>query len=513
MLWAVRGLAGVAVVAVVVFAAVFITNLRRQVVSSTTVVDRLLDVRQASSASDAIAWQLVAQGFPNFTSAQALRANSARMRADLRSLQASGAPVENLAIDFSVFDQEIAREQQLIADHRLKQAADEVLNGVDGTEQVLQGESERLRTGFNAREAQANAHLYSGTLAALGLSAALVALLATAFAAGRRRTLAAERAALRRSERRFRALVHKATEAVLIADAENRITYAAGAVPRFFNEEPAALIGRPVEELAPLDQRSRARQLLERVRRDGPSPSPSEWTLTQPDGTLGHFEIQSADFSDDPDVGGIVLTMRDVSARHEMESRLRHASLHDPLTGLPNRTLFEDRIAQALSRQRRAGQAVGVIYIDLDDFKAINDSLGHGAGDELLQVVARRIDGVLRGSDTAARLGGDEFACLLDGLGENDEALTIARRLMSALGAEARIGERAFLVRASLGVAVCTTPGPSALELIRNADLAMYTAKAENRGGVSVFAPDMLIDAQQRLDLREDLAEAMDRDS
>ena len=496
---------------VVVFAAAFIAGLRRQTLRSTAIVNRLLDVREASSESDAIAWSLVAQGFPNFSSAQALRANGARITGDVRYLERAGAPVENVLIGTSVFEQELGHEQQLIADHRLSQANDEAANGVDGTEQVLRDELDRLRVRYQSAEDAANARLYSGTLISLGLVATLVALLASAFAASRRRTLAAERTALARSERRFRALVHRATDAVLIADDQDRISYAAGAVARILGSEPEALLGRRVEELAPPDQRSRARQLLERVRREGPAPTPSEWSMTRADGTTDHYEIQSADFTTDPDVSGIVLTIRDVTGRHEMELQLRHASLHDPLTGLPNRTLFEDRVAQALSRMRRSGQGVGVLYIDLDDFKAVNDSLGHASGDDLLRIVAGRIDGALRGSDTAARLGGDEFACLLDGLDGEAEALSIARRLIAALAPDAVIGERRLPLRASLGVAMCATPGLSAEELIRDADLAMYAAKNDGRGGLAVFEPGMLTDARQRLDLREDLAHAATR--
>jgi diguanylate cyclase (GGDEF)-like protein/PAS domain S-box-containing protein len=339
-----------------------------------------------------------------------------------------------------------------------------------------------------------------------------IALLLLASARGRRRALAVERAALERSERRFRALVDRASEAVIVVDDDNHIADATGAVEAICGRPASALIGTPAVELVESADRARARQLLERVRRDGPSPTPTEWTLERQPGKPGVFEVTSADFTDHPDVAGIVLTIRDVTARHEAEAQLRHQSLHDPLTGLPNRTLFENRVAQAFSRLTRGEDAMAVLYVDVDGFKTVNDSLGHAAGDELLRHLAARIDSALRGGDTAARLGGDEFACLLEGLVDGDEALAIARRLEAAVTPELTIGGRSVSPRASFGIAVTTQPTLDAEALIRNADLAMYQAKEEGRGGIAVFHDDMLLDARLRLDLREDLDHAADRE-
>ena len=123
--------------------------------------------------------------------------------------------------------------------------------------------------------------------------------------------------------------------------------------------------------------------------------------MKRSDESVSHFEAQSTNFLDDPDVEGVVVTVRDVTERWEMEAQLRHQALHDPLTGLPNRTLFEDRVAQAITRLPRTGHMVAVIYADIDDFKSVNDSLGHASGDELLRTIARRLDSALRASDTA----------------------------------------------------------------------------------------------------------------
>ncbi|MDA0185750.1 EAL domain-containing protein [Solirubrobacter phytolaccae] len=165
-----------------------------------------------------------------------------------------------------------------------------------------------------------------------------------------------------------------------------------------------------------------------------------------------------------------------------------HRALHDPLTNLPNRSLFVDRLRQAEQRALRNGTAVGVLFLDLDGFKTINDSLGHGRGDELLIAVAGRLHDALRAGDTAARLGGDEFAVLVDGLVDEREALGVAQRMLDALRPPVPLAGKPVMVRASIGVATATGPGG---DLLRDADLAMYQAKAQGRDRVVSFDGEM----------------------
>ena len=203
-------------------------------------------------------------------------------------------------------------------------------------------------------------------------------------------------------------------------------------------------------------------------------------------------------------VQGILL---DISDRKQLEEQLRHQALHDPLTGLPNRALFGDRVERALSR--RAGN-VSVLFLDIDDFKTVNDSLGHAVGDELLVHVARRLGGVLRESETPCRLGGDEFAILLEGVSPQ-VAVTVAQRIIAALHAPFAVGERNVLLRASIGAASGDT-GIEAEELLRHADTAMYAAKALGKGRVEVFRAGMEQPIQRRLVLRTSLEAALDGD-
>jgi diguanylate cyclase (GGDEF)-like protein/PAS domain S-box-containing protein len=471
-------------------------------------------MRYLITESDRAAWQIVAQGFPNFTFSQDIRNNAAQVDRDLLYLKRAhtgNTGVEAVMNSVPTFQRELALVQQLIAKRKLSQAQIEVLVGVDGTAQLIQHTIEGLARAFSSRAITANARLFTGTLIALGASALLVALLASAFAFGRRRAIAAQRAALAHSERRFRAMVQKASEVVVLTDAERRITYVTDAVVGLLGLSAEELIGRELETVLPAGERPRALQMFERTVRTGEGTGPSEWTLVRADGSVGFIEVRSTNLLHDPDVAGIALTVRDITRRREMEAQLRHQALHDPLTGLPNRTLFEDRVSQALQRAGRHRRSISVMYLDIDGFKAINDSMGHGAGDELLCTIAGRIDECLRGVDAAARLGGDEFACLVESLGDRDDALVIARRLAGGLARPAMVQGRSITVRASIGVAHASGVSISAEQLIRNADLAMYKAKAEGRGEIGVFDENLLVAARRRLDLREDLRLAIDR--
>jgi len=185
-----------------------------------------------------------------------------------------------------------------------------------------------------------------------------------------------------------------------------------------------------------------------------------------------------------------------------------HQALHDALTGLPNRALFLDRLEHALARAIRGGSEVAVLFLDLDRFKTVNDSLGHAAGDELLCAVSRRIVGCMRAADTAARLGGDEFAVLLEDLDSTHEAVRVAERIIAALEEPIGVADREVFVGASIGIA---TGAYGAADLLRHADVAMYRAKALGKGRYAMFEAGMQAEVMDRLDLEADLQRAVDR--
>jgi diguanylate cyclase (GGDEF)-like protein len=208
-----------------------------------------------------------------------------------------------------------------------------------------------------------------------------------------------------------------------------------------------------------------------------------------------------------------VITTRDVTAQKQLEAQLQHNALHDGLTGLANRALFTDRLEHALARTDRAAAPVAVLFVDLDDFKAVNDGSGHTAGDALLTAVAARLRQVLRPGDTIARLGGDEFAVLIEDAATGD-AEAAAERLLSALAAPFDTAvEPADRLRisASIGIAVGAAGQQDATELLRSADVAMYAAKEAGKGRFAVFAPDMDSAIIGQLRLKAELIRALEQ--
>jgi diguanylate cyclase (GGDEF)-like protein/PAS domain S-box-containing protein len=199
----------------------------------------------------------------------------------------------------------------------------------------------------------------------------------------------------------------------------------------------------------------------------------------------------------------------DITSRKEAEAALEHQALHDPLTGLPNRTLFGDRLERAVAHADRRHQHLAVLFLDLDHFKVINDSLGHHAGDALLVEVAARLTSCVRGADTVARLGGDEFTILLEDLETEAEAEQVVERIGEVLRAPFRVGERDIFINASIGLALgapqLTAPG----SLLRDADIAMYRSKTAGRARHSIFDSGMSRVATERLELENDLSRAL----
>jgi diguanylate cyclase (GGDEF)-like protein len=193
-----------------------------------------------------------------------------------------------------------------------------------------------------------------------------------------------------------------------------------------------------------------------------------------------------------------------------LKEELRHQAFHDQLTNLPNRTLFTERVAYALERQDRAKQSLAVLFLDLDDFKTINDSLGHPAGDQVLVTVAERLRRCIRPSDTVARLGGDEFGILLDDMSGPSDALLAAERIIQALNAPAYLDGQEVSIRASVGITL-DTHGEQADTLLRNADVAMYTAKRRGKGRYQVFESSMHAEMVERLEMTAHLARAVEQ--
>ena len=191
--------------------------------------------------------------------------------------------------------------------------------------------------------------------------------------------------------------------------------------------------------------------------------------------------------------------------------RIQHQAYHDALTGLPNRLLFADRLALALANARRRGRGLAVLYLDLDDFKHVNDTLGHTVGDHLLQDVARRLGKTLRADDTVARMGGDEFVLLLPDIDDADTAARVAEKLVEAIARPFEVDGRSFYFTTSVGISLFPADGDDPETLLRNADSALYRAKDQGRHGYQLFAPEMNARAVRRLSLEQALRRALER--
>jgi diguanylate cyclase (GGDEF)-like protein/PAS domain S-box-containing protein len=239
---------------------------------------------------------------------------------------------------------------------------------------------------------------------------------------------------------------------------------------------------------------------------------PSNCILVRRDGVEIPIEDSVAPIHDrQGQVTGAVIIFRDVSAARAMELQMTHAAEHDFLTGLPNRTLLNDRINQAIALARLHTRQIAVLFLDLDGFKHINDSLGHPIGDKLLQSVAKRLVDCVRDSDTVSRQGGDEFVVLLADVEQSDDAAFTARRMLQAVGEVNTVDHHDFHVTASIGVSVYPDDGLDAETLIKNADTAMYQAKGKGRQSCQFFKPDMNVRAVERQSIEEDLRRALER--
>ncbi len=202
-------------------------------------------------------------------------------------------------------------------------------------------------------------------------------------------------------------------------------------------------------------------------------------------------------------------TLIDITERKRAEEQVQHLAFHDTLTGLPNRLLFNDRLTMAIAQAHRTPRKVTVLFLDLDRFKVINDSLGHSVGDRLLCLVAERLRGCVRETDTVARLGGDEFTILVAGIVAEEDAAKVAQKILEALRLPFRVGERELFVTASMGVALYPTDGEEADTLVRNADTAMYRAKDQGRDNAQLYTPAMNAKALERLSLESRLRQAL----
>ena len=309
------------------------------------------------------------------------------------------------------------------------------------------------------------------------------------------------------SEARFRSLVQNASDVILILNREATIMYESPSVEKVLGYRPEQRIGGSALENVHRDDLPTVQAALAAVMSESGSEHELAFRVQHVDGSWRTIQAIAKNLFEDPHVAGLLVNCRDVTERRDLEEQLRHQAFHDGLTGLPNRALFSDRVKHALDRAGRTNASVAVLFLDLDDFKTINDSLGHGVGDDVLRIAAQRVGAQMREGDTAARLGGDEFAVLLEDV-DAPQASIVADRILESLRSGVSAGRRELSLSASIGVVVAKRRSSTA-HLLRDADVAMYRAKEAGKDRVVVFRGGMQRAAATRLRLREDLERAL----
>jgi diguanylate cyclase (GGDEF)-like protein/PAS domain S-box-containing protein len=353
-----------------------------------------------------------------------------------------------------------------------------------------------------------------GSLAILALACLAIGGLLLRFERARAAAASIHRRVLEESEARFRTLVQNSDDAIAVVEADGVIRYQSPAAARVFGVDPAATLGESfVHFLEPFVHPNDLPRVLAFARDvlvDRGRTAALEYRVRTADGWRC-VESTATNSLADPHVLGVVVTSRDISTRKALEDRLRFQAFHDPLTQLPNRSLLKDRLTMALARRSNREDRLAVLLLDLDGFKAVNDTLGHSTGDDLLVQVAERLTQCARAGDSVSRLGGDEFAVLLEVLDSPEAAQTVADGMLESLAQPFVVEGRKVFLGASVGIVVASASNSNPVDLLRDADVAMYAAKAEGKNRSKFFEPGMRRAVLERMTMESDLRSVITR--
>ena len=318
--------------------------------------------------------------------------------------------------------------------------------------------------------------------------------------------------ALRASEQRFRDVAEVAGEYVWENDLEGRFTYVSPKVVEVLGYGADDLLGHTAAELMPPGEADRVRAwFAEHMGEDRRFRNLEHQIVSKSGDTLWLQVSGVSTYDEQGRPTGHRGTTRDITQTKHSEARISYLATRDPLTELPNRLLFNDRVEQGLISARRAGDSLGVLFIDLDRFKNINDSLGHHVGDLLLKEVAGRMSACIRSGDTLARLGGDEFVIALEHLRKAEDAASVADKIIHAMSRPIDAGGKMLNTSCSIGISIFPNDAEDARTLMKNADTAMYHAKERGRNNFQFFSPDMNQRAVARHELENSLRRALER--
>ena len=330
----------------------------------------------------------------------------------------------------------------------------------------------------------------------------------------------AMQARLQKSEELHRYIVNSSPDVVFMLDRQGRFTFLNRKVETLLGYSKQELLGKPYVTIVDSEDTERANYIFSEQgkKRDGAWSSELRLLVKKEDHASRHFEITffpierkvKAKGKETLQVVGTYGTARDITERKEAEEFINFQAYHDLLTRLPNRSLFKDRLNLAVAQARRVDSNVAVMFLDLDRFKVINDSLGHAMGDRLLQAVAMRLEGVLRKCDTLSRFGGDEFTLLLPNINGTEDARIIAKKVINTLKEPFMLGEHEAFVGVSIGISMFPVGGESVDELIKNADTAMYHVKSRGKDGYQFFSPSMGVADSNRIHLEREIRKALD---
>jgi diguanylate cyclase (GGDEF)-like protein/PAS domain S-box-containing protein len=388
---------------------------------------------------------------------------------------------------------------------------------VEPASATLHGAVGDANDAYNYLAEESNTIATLGTIGVLGVMALVLAFFQFERNRRARALVESEARIFKDNEARFRALIQNSSDLVTVTSAN--------LVSRYHSPAAEGLLGLAADEAAGkkltdfvVESDLGTFEAMHQALMNDPKTSRSiECRLIRRDGTTRAVEVTATNCLDVPNVHGLIFNSRDISERKiaegqrvALEKQLTHQAFHDPLTNLANRALFKDRVDHALARQSRTRESLAVLFLDLDNFKSINDTLGHEAGDSLLRSVAGRLQKCLRDADTIARMGGDEFAILLESIEVSADAYVVADRVVEALQMPFDLDGRHVLCGGSVGVAFGGSEDLESEDLLANADVAMYAAKDRGKGCWDAYRADMRRSLLHRMDLEENLQKAVE---